>query len=105
MVLAQSVAQARWMKPTPERIHVYSGDAVCEVAIDRAAREPGVAVWSGTRRPHCPGPRCGPRDGNPLVRIHHEHDDCFRVATLRGTGGSGHTRCASGRAARSAVVY
>lgn len=81
----------------PERIHVQGADASCAAAAERVASTPGVELWTRQGRRRCPGRRCGPTDGNPLLTIAHDHADCFRVTELRWTGGFGSTRCLDDR--------
>ncbi|MCX4239659.1 hypothetical protein [Paraliomyxa miuraensis] len=94
VVLRRAVEEARDDREQPvSLVHVQGTDAACAAAAERLGGEPGVAMWTERPRARCPGRRCGPPDGNPLVVIRHEREDCFRVAELRWTGGVGRRRC------------
>ncbi|MCH9686002.1 MAG: hypothetical protein K0V04_31495 [Deltaproteobacteria bacterium] len=92
VVLRRAIDHARGQDGV-DTVYVLGTDAACEAAAARMIDEPGIEGWRRARAPRCPGRRCGPADGNPLVVIHRQHEGCFRVSELRWRGGSGVTRC------------
>ncbi|MCA9707979.1 MAG: hypothetical protein KDK70_19155 [Myxococcales bacterium] len=94
--LLRAVEHARRLEgAAASRVYVHGTGAGCRAAARRVARERRVELWPTGVRPRCPGPACGPPDGNPLVMIHHQEGDCFQVTELRWTGGFSTTVCDS----------